>query len=497
MKAYQYVLGIDLGTSGVKVVMIRSDGRVISRGRADLPPPVVFGEHHEQDPELWWAATAKALTETLDELRRNHGDPAHVMAIAVDATSGTVVPVDVELRPLRPGLMYNDGRAKSQAARLNDMGRETIARLGYRFNSSFSLAKLLWLLENEPTVFERTAWVLHQADFITARLIGTSPHQTKIFSDESNALKTGYDILEHRWPDYISRTGIEISKLPAVAAIGETIGRVGSQVAADFGLSRNCRIVGGMTDGTAACAASGAKHIGDMNTTLGTTLVWKIISASLVCDPQGRLYCHRHPSGNFLPGGAGNAGGEGIRSFLGYPSEEVGERLNLLTKVLSSSMFSGTITYPLPVPGERFPFVDPGFEPFTTAGNDPQTRYRSCLEGIACIERWGYEVAAELGADCSGKIWTTGRGAYLDAWMQIRADILGRPVCRAAFPESAFGSALVAAMGTWYDDSWEATVGQLISDTGCWEPRSTHRSAGEDHYACFREICEARQTQIR
>ena len=140
MKAYQYVLGIDLGTSGVKVLVIRSDGSVISRGKVDLPSPIVCGERREQDPELWWEATAKALTETLDELRRISGDPAHVMAIAVDATSGTVVPVDADLRPLRPGLMYNDGRAKAQAANLNDMGRETIARLGYRFNSSFSLA---------------------------------------------------------------------------------------------------------------------------------------------------------------------------------------------------------------------------------------------------------------------------------------------------------------------------------------------------------------------
>ncbi len=497
MKAYQYVLGIDLGTSGVKVLVIRSDGRVISRGKADLPSPIVSGERREQDSELWWAATVKALTETLDELRRNRGNPAHVMAIAVDATSGTVVPVDADLRPLRPGLMYNDGRAKAQAAHLNDMGRETIERLGYRFNSSFSLAKLLWLLENEPTLFERSACVLHQADFITARLTGTSPKQTKIFSDESNALKTGYDILERRWPDYISRAGIEMSKLPAVAAIGETIGRVGPQAAADFGLSRNCRVVGGMTDGTAACAASGAKHIGDMNTTLGTTLVWKMISSKLVCDPEGRLYCHRHPSGSFLPGGAGNAGGEGIRSLIGYPPEEIDHRLDQLTKTLTPQMLSGTITYPLPVPGERFPFVDPDFEPFTTAGNDPQTIYRSCLEGIACIERWGYEVAAELGADCTGEIWTTGRGAYLDAWMQIRADILARPVCRAAFPESAFGSALVAAMNTWYDGSWEATVDHLIGDTCCWEPRATYRSACEDHYACFREACEARQTQIR
>jgi sugar (pentulose or hexulose) kinase len=114
------------------------------------------------------------------------------------------------------------------------MGRGKIAGLVYRFNSSFSLAKLLWLLENEPTLFERSPCVLHQADFITARLTGTSLRLTKALIDESKALKTGYDILERRWPNYISQAGIELSKLPAVAAIGETIGRVGLQAAPDY-----------------------------------------------------------------------------------------------------------------------------------------------------------------------------------------------------------------------------------------------------------------------
>jgi sugar (pentulose or hexulose) kinase len=171
-------------------------------------------------------------------------------------------------------------------------------------------------------------------------------------------------------------------------------------------------------------------------------------------------------------------------------------RLSELGRELIPKMPSGTITYPLPMPGERFPFVDPGFKPFTTAGNDPQEIYLSCLEGIACIERWGYEVAADLGADCSGDVWTTGGGAYVDAWMQIRSDILGRPVCRTAFPESAFGSALVAAMAVWYDGSWETAIGELGGEARRWEPRATCRTAYEDHYARFRETCQRRQNQV-
>jgi xylulokinase len=345
-------------------------------------------------------------------------------------------------------------------------------------------------------MMDHAACVIHQTDFITSRLSKPSVNLGRFLSDESNALKTGYDILERRWPEYLTGAGIDASKLPEVHPIGETIGAIGPEVAEDFGLSRSCRIVGGMTDGTAACAASGARRVGDMNTTLGTTVVWKMISASLVCDPDGRLYCHRHPGGGFLPGGAGNAGGNGIKAFIQDEHKDPDKYMDRLAQSLATGPPTGKISYPLSSPGERFPFVDPEFRPFTTAdAHDEAILYRSCLEGIACIERWGYEVGTQLGAACNGEVWTTGKGAYLDTWMQIRADMLDRPVCRASCPESAFGSALVAAMNVWYGGSWEETARHLIRESYRCEPLPDHRQACDDLYARFLEACESRRSR--
>ncbi|MCG8510966.1 MAG: FGGY-family carbohydrate kinase, partial [Rhodospirillales bacterium] len=435
MAASAYVLGVDIGTSGAKAVVVDEAGQIVSRGGAVLPAPLVDGAKREQDAEQWWTVAADAVKAALADLRRNGSDSRDIAAIAVDGTSGTVVPVDKELRPLAPGMMYNDGRASDQAARLNEAGSAVLDRLGYKFNASFALAKILWWAENAPEIIDRTWCILHQGDVVTARLMEAGPGDPAVISDESNALKTGFDILERRWPDYLADVGVDREILPEIRPIGATLGTIGPNMAEEFGLPETCVVVGGMSDGTAACAASGAGAIGDTNTTLGTTIVWKVIASNLLRDPLGRLYSHRHPGGGCLPGGAGNAGGEGVRAFCAPDSENPGDILSDLESRLSAGAPSGAITYTSAVQGERFPFINADFAPFTTASRDDQdTLYLSCLEGLACIERWGYDVVAGLGAECDGAVWTTGKGAEIDAWLQIRADVLGRPVCRAENP---------------------------------------------------------------
>ncbi len=120
--------------------------------------------------------------------------------------------------------------------------------------------------------------------------------------------------------------------------------------------------------------------------------------------------------------------------------------------------------------------------------------YASCLEGLACIERWGYEVAAELGAECDGTVWTTGKGAEIDVWMQIRANVLNRPVARSACAKSAFGSALVAAMNVWFGGSWQGAANAMVHEVFRCEPNPAVRTVWDDQYARFRGLCDERRT---
>jgi xylulokinase len=249
-----------------------------------------------------------------------------------------------------------------------------------------------------------------------------------------------------------------------------------------------------MTDGTAAAVASGASRVGEANTTLGTTLVWKLITKQPLCDPEGRLYCHRHPGGGFLPGGAGNAGGEGIALQVLPDDPHPGAELDRLARGLDDAPPSGMLAYPLPRAGERYPFVDPGFAGFADPrARDSASRYRAALEGLASIERWGFEVAASLGAAGDGPVWTTGMGARYPGWMQLRADFLGRSVCRAAHPESGFGTALVAAMNAWYEGDWTAASRLITLEFRC-EPRPEYRSRCDEQFRAFQAACHARRT---
>jgi xylulokinase len=241
--------------------------------------------------------------------------------------------------------------------------------------------------------------------------------------------------------------------------------------------------------------ASGASRAGEANTTLGTTLVWKLVSDRALIDPEGRLYCHRHPGGGFLPGGAGNAGGEGIARQVLPDAPRPGPELDRLARDLPDAPPSGLLAYPLPRAGERYPFVDAAFAGFADPrAQDTAARYRAALEGLACIERWGFEVATTLGAPGDGPVWTTGMGARYPRWMQLRADFLSRPVCRAAHPESGFGSALVAAMNAWYDGDWIAAAQLIALEFRC-EPRPAFRAGCDQQYLAFQKACAARRAQ--
>ena len=258
-------------------------------------------------PSAWWQAVCQTLASLADELRAGGIHLGRLAAVAVDGTSGTVLALDSAGVPLRPALMYNDSRATAEAELLNQAAADFCRKLGYRFQASFALAKILWLAQNEPEVFRRAAWFVHQADYVQGRLTGRPG-----ISDYSNTLKTGYDLVNECWPDWIDSWGPLMERLPRVAAVGSRVGEISAAAAEETGLPRGLPVVAGATDGTAAFVASGVHRPGDYNTTLGTTLVFKGASRKICGHPEGLIYCHKLPEGLWLPGAASNTGGEWI-----------------------------------------------------------------------------------------------------------------------------------------------------------------------------------------
>ncbi|NNJ12014.1 carbohydrate kinase [Chloroflexales bacterium ZM16-3] len=425
--------GIDVGTQGVRVVVADARGEVRARSSAPLATDDGPGGRSEQRPDDWWLAAAACLRAATASL----GSEAQaIAALAVTATSGTVCLLDAGRRAVAPAIMYRDRRAVAEAAELNRAAAALCGRLGYRFDASFGLPKLLWLRRHAADLLDSAAHICHAADLIVGRLTGD--YAT---TDWSHALKSGYDLIDLRWPEeLLEPLGLPLKKLPRVIAPADPIAQVSPAAAEATGLPATAIVVAGMSDGCAAQIAGGAAEPGQWLSVLGTTLVLKGVSAALPHDPQGRVYAHRHPDGHWLPGAASSTGGAALAArFPGADLAALDARAAAITP-------GQAICYPLEGRGERFPFVAPQAEGFLLgAGAGGAAEYTAILEGVAYLERLAFAELTGLGYAVEGPVRAAGGGARSPVWLQIRADVLGRSLLVPREVEAAFGAAVIAA----------------------------------------------------
>jgi len=447
-------LGIDLGTQSVRALLVTGDGRVLGAGTAPLTGRR-DGVRHEQDPGEWWEAVCEASRAALTEQPRLR---LRLGGLAVCGTSGTVLLTDAEGRPLTPGVMYDDGRAVAEAARV---GMQT----------SWALPKALWLLEAYGG-----GRVTHQPDVITARLTGGGTVPT----DSSHALKTGYDVEREAWPPQLAHLG---DVLPEVVRPGTRLGEVCGVAAEATGIPVGTPVIAGMTDGCAAQIASGALYEGSWNSVLGTTLVLKGASASPVRDSAGVVYNHRAPDGSWLPGGASSVGAGALPAGAD-PVE--------MDRLAAEYEPSGALAYPLTSPGERFPFLAPDATAFTlgTPASDAD-RWAAVLQGVAFTERLCLDYLHHLGAPIDGPLTFTGGAARSAYWNQLRVDILGRPARIPEQVEPALGMAVLAAhSGT--GAGLLDTADQMVRIRTVLEPRRSRTARFVEPYARLVDELESR-----
>jgi len=443
-------VGIDLGSQGVRLVVVTETGKVVLWRSVPLDAEDLVTESgiHEQNPTAWWNAVCQATSGLVDELKTIGYETKCLTALAVDGTSGSLVAVDSHGRAVRPAIMYNDPRSAAEADEINSLPqvKAFCESLGYRFASSFSLAKIIWLRKNEPDVFARTDYLIHQADYITGHLTGDFA-----VSDYSNALKTGYDLVNECWPEWLDNWDGVAEKLGRIIAPSSLLGRVTTKAAGRTGLPAGLPVIAGASDGTAGFFASGAKKPGDYNTTLGTTLVFKGISRKLCRHKDGLIYCHKLSNDFWLPGAASNTGGEWIAAFFGRKD------LKTLDAAAKDRLPCEYVAYPLMRKTERFPFSSAKARRFCVPQTDQSDDlYAAYLQGTAFVERLSCRVLDDAAGTSGGDIFSTGGGSRSNVWMQCRADVTGRTIHRPACPEAAFGSAVLAAGGTFYSDVREA-----------------------------------------
>lgn len=413
------VVGIDIGTSGARAVAMSASGAVLAQASARMAD---HGTNH-REPCLWWRALDTALDGLFAEI-----EPERVVALAVDGTSGTILPIDRFGRPLADALMYCDpvDDADILAAIATTAPPETAAH-----GPTSGLAKAMQ--------FEKTLspWkTIHQADWIVGKFSGRFD-----VSDENNALKTGYDPVARRWPDWIAAAGADVSLLPEVIAPGTAVGHATSEHARRHGLSPETLVVAGTTDGCASFLATGADEIGDGVTALGSSLTVKMLCDKPIFAPRYGLYSHRIGD-RWLAGGASNTGGKVLAHY--FPVE----RIVALSEAIDPRQPSRLDYYPLLGRGERFPIADADLEPRMAPRPEGDARFlHGIFDGIAGIEAMGYARLAELGGPRLKSLRSVGGGAANPVWTEIRKRRLGVPFLPALSEEAAAGTARLALTG--------------------------------------------------
>jgi sugar (pentulose or hexulose) kinase len=427
-------VGLDVGTGGVRALAMDLNGRVAAVGRAAFLPESKHcdGVLIEQDPHAWTTAAQAALQEMTVALPAGRT----IVGIAVDATSGTFLLADARNRPLARAIIYDDLRATAEAPRAANCLRGTLKPFGIEISAAFALPKILHLAATHPTLFRDCRRVIHQTDWVVGMLCGRYD-----VTDISTALKSGADPGTLTWPAAIERDlGLPRDWFPDIVLPGTPIGEVTPAAAAATGLPAGTVVVAGCTDGTAGFLASGATAPGDLNVTLGTTLVWKAIAARPLVDPTGVVYNHRHPAGGFLPGAASSTGG-------GWTNEHFGNAdLDRLGSEAAALLPTGRLVYPLLRTGERFPFAAPTARGF---GLDetlpPAERFAAGMEGTAMVERLGIERFESLGLNVGPTVYATGGAVSSETWLRIRASVMRRTYAIPQQPECAVGAAVLAA----------------------------------------------------
>lgn len=445
-------LGFDLGTQGCRVTAVDEEGRLIARAESDLVSARPAAGRHEQDPETWKTAVSAACRQVVSRLQGQV-----VAGLAVCATSGTFLVADRAGRPLTPALMYDDARATAELSIVAEAWAACAARNGYRVQPTWAIPKLLWTLRNVAGAAKGRLY--HAADFVGSWLAGEP-----VATDTSHALKTGFDLAAGRWAsEAFDAVGIPTSVLPPVVRPGTVVGLVCAGAASATGLSPGTRVIAGMTDGCAAQIASGAMHVGQWNSSLGTTFILKGVSSRLLHDSAGAVYSHSHPDGGWLPGGASNSGAGVLASV--FP----GADLARMDRAAAAYMPTEVVRYPLAFPGERFPFVRPDAEPFTLGTpRDDAELFAALLQGVAFVERLSLAYVEALGAEVTGPVAFTGGATHSDHWTQLRVDVLGRPARLPCHPDGAVGVAIVAAAGS---GSVTKAADRMVHTSKVVEPR--------------------------
>ena len=443
-------LGIDVGTSGVKAILVERAGDVIASATSPLTLNTPRPGWAEQHPHAWWNASIAAIRTVLAQ--RPH---THVAAIGISGQMHSSVFLDGEGEVIRPALLWCDGRTTAECAEIVErVGGETVLRdlVCNPALEGFTLPKVLWLRNHEPASFERLAKVVLAKDYIRYRLTGALACEP---SDASGTLM--FDPRHGRWSAEIMRAvGLDIALLPDVGASAAMLGHADAAAASLTGLAEGTPVVGGGADNACGAAGVGAVMPGEAVASWGTsgTVLAPVTAPAIDARLRVHTFCHVAPATWYVMGVVLSAGSafawyrDQLAAADGDSRDAASTRLDEEAAALTPG--ANGITFLPYLQGERTPHRDAALRGALVGLSLAHTRAhitRAVLEGVCFALRDSLAILQEMGL-APDRLLLTGGGAKSTFLRRLQADVFGLPVSTANREEGpAYGAALLAAVG--------------------------------------------------
>ncbi len=479
-------IGIDLGTSAAKLLLVDGEGRILNEVTKEYPLEFPNPGWSQQNPEDWRAA----LMEGVPELLRGF-DSSQVAGIGAGGQMHGLVILDEEDKVIRPAILWNDGRTARQVDYLNGViGKDRLSALTANIAfAGFTAPKLLWVRENEPGNFAKIARIMLPKDYINYILTGTHACD---YSDASGMLLL--DVQNKCWSqEMLDICGISEGQMPKLFESYQVIGTVKPEIAAKLGISPNVQVVAGAGDNAAAAVGTGVVGNGGCNISLGTSGTIFISADRFGVDPNNALHAFAHADGGWhLMGCMLSAAScnkwlcDEILKTKDYAAEQVD---------ITEDKLGRNHVYFLPyLMGERSPINDTNARGTFLGMTMDTTRsdlVQAVLEGVAFAIRDSFEVARSLGLSIpSSKI--CGGGSRSPLWRTIFANVLGIPLELVKTEQGpGYGGAMLAMVGCGQFASVQAASDALVEVASTVRPDPELTARYEARYQQFRKIYPA------
>ncbi len=484
----QHFLGIDVGTTAVKALVVDEHGSVVGDAEGPQELSVPKPGWSEQNPSDWWDGTVSAVREACEQ-----AGVKDVAAIGLSGQMHSSVLLDESDAVLRPAILWNDVRTTAQCQHITEtVGSGGLRRLvGNPALEGFTAPKLLWVRDNEPQIFERMRSLLLPKDYIRMLMTGEKAMDP---SDAAGTLL--FDIRENCWSTgMLDALDIDHNILPSIVGSAEISGLLTADAARQLGLQPGTLVVGGGADNAAASVGCGNVAEGTMQTSIGTSGAVVAPIAEPRVDPEMRIHSFNHavPDTWYLMGvvlSAGAAFGWFRRTLAG--PQGAGPSYDELTfEAADAPAGADGLTFLPYLTGERTPHADSnarGVFAGLHAGHERKHLTRAVLEGVTYALRDSLELMRELGVDATESV-AVGGGARSDFWRQMQADILNVPVIRVGPSGGApYGAAILAATGADAFDSVKEACHTWIRPLDRLEPNRDLADAYDHAYERYRNL---------